>query len=321
MHSSFRFSKVILSKAGTVASFGLGLTAGDRFVNSQSGQRLELLEESRLRHVHMRPLSTELHELGVELGLTVPSAQQDLDGDIDVDSSSLFGYSRSCFSNAVLSSAATATQLSPLVESKHSLSTPVSTSSSASASDDSSCDSASTATDESLEVQRRDHGSQRRLPPSAAPRLVGAKELPVVPLDVEVRHVAVDVAPRQQYVINKQKEGETSHLLKEEHREQEDQEKHCSEEVAAGAAAVLWSSLVEADKCTICLDLLAVPVSTSCDHAFCGFCFLEMQRDMFPFDCPNCRAPLQQGEQHRDVRRDGHIAQQVDCYKQQQEWL
>lgn len=323
MQSSFRISKVFLNKA---ASFGLGLAAGDRYVNSQSGQHLELFEEASLRHMHMRPLvGTELHELGVELGLSVPSVPSGHDGDIDVDSSSLFGYSRSCFSSAALSSAAT--QLSPLVETKRP-SVPLGTADvpSSAPPNTSTCPRAATEPHEELETQHRDQGSQlrSRIATPVAPRLLGAKAQPVQLLEVENRHVSIDVATAPKRVG---KEEEAPLLKQHEQMEPEKQKEQVEperEEVAAGAAAVLWSSLVKADQCTICADLLAVPVSTACDHSFCGVCFLDMQRahrDVFPLDCPNCRAPLRQGEQPRDQRRDGRIAQQVDRFVQQQEWL
>lgn len=325
MQSSFRISKVFLSKA---ASFGLGLAVGDRYVNSQSGQRLEVLEEASLRRMHMRPLvGTELHELGVELGLSVPSVSQDSDGDIDVDSSNLFGYSRSCFSSAL---PPVATQLCPLVQSNKPRSSHDTSSSSTQPSSDSSTE---TTPNEVLETPRRDHDSQSRTPITAAPRLMSTTSQHVQSLEVDVRHVAIDIAPPPK-CMNKAEDDPPFLKLNRESADRREQDKHkhkhkkqqeqSSEAAAAGAAAVLWSSLVKADQCTICADLLAVPVSTSCDHAFCGICFLDMQRahhDVFPLDCPNCRAPLQQGEQPPDQRRDGRIAQQVDCFVQQQEWL
>lgn len=84
---------------------------------------------------------------------------------------------------------------------------------------------------------------------------------------------------------------------------------------------ITWNSLLEKYQCSICADVLAVPVITSCQHGYCGICFHELSQahhDIYPIDCPNCREPLQRGEQPLDIRRDARIAEQVAIFVAQQ---
>lgn len=101
MHSSFRASKLILSKVGTAASFGIGLNAGVRYADSQSGHRFALEEARTLSRPHTVDfdlLEREGERQGERQGGGGDSSLVDAALDLDVDRSDLlFGYSTSCF--------------------------------------------------------------------------------------------------------------------------------------------------------------------------------------------------------------------------------
>lgn len=82
---------------------------------------------------------------------------------------------------------------------------------------------------------------------------------------------------------------------------------------------ITWTSLLEEDQCSICNDVLAVPVITSCNHGFCGVCFQRLKKAAHEL-CPVCRNTVQENEP-LDVARDGRIANLVALFVQQQERL
>jgi hypothetical protein len=61
---------------------------------------------------------------------------------------------------------------------------------------------------------------------------------------------------------------------------------------------LLWQSLINDHKCTICCDVLASPVILSCSHSFCGIClvrdmdFYESQDADVTLTCPFCREEI-----------------------------
>lgn len=103
MHSSFRASKLILSKVGTAASFGFGVNAGARYSDSQSGHRFAIEEARSLSRPEPAPFDVLLGDVlehadggGGRGGRD--SALMDVQL-VDVDRSDLlFGYSTACFS-------------------------------------------------------------------------------------------------------------------------------------------------------------------------------------------------------------------------------
>ncbi|XP_014306189.2 E3 ubiquitin-protein ligase TRIM38-like, partial [Myotis lucifugus] len=69
---------------------------------------------------------------------------------------------------------------------------------------------------------------------------------------------------------------------------------------SASASKKMW----EEATCSICLHLMAEPVSISCSHSYCQACLLRFmgppssprsQQNTDTFSCPQCQAPLQRG--------------------------
>ncbi|XP_070253710.1 E3 ubiquitin-protein ligase TRIM38-like [Myotis yumanensis] len=70
------------------------------------------------------------------------------------------------------------------------------------------------------------------------------------------------------------------------------------------ASASASKKMREEATCSICLHLMAEPVSISCGHSYCQACLLgfmslkssqRSQRDTKTFSCPQCRAPFRKG--------------------------
>ena len=243
MQSSFRISKVVLSKFGTAASFGFGLNAGARYADSQSGHRLAI-EEAQLRHLHMRPRA------GSE-GLDATENEHEHEVELDVDRSSLLlGYS--CFSPASLSHASSCMTQNTLVESKRpaDLSGDVSSRRRRS-SENNHVDSAAdrdnghehvhqeASTHAQLEIpQHRQHPNQYQY------------------LERKQSQSTVTLPPMDDYVIV-QKECDTPDDKVTNEQKELPEFKYEEFHVGGKAENLSWNSLVEADQCSICADLLA----------------------------------------------------------------
>lgn len=311
MQSSFRISKLVLSKFGTAASFGFGVNAGARYADSQSGHRLAI-EEAQLRHLHMRPRA----------GSEVESEGGDREQDLDVDRSSLLlGYS--CFSPASASQASSCiTQNNPLVESKRQAEISVSSQHSRSRSRDNnnSHNSPGDNAEHAIVQEESAGGARQENQRQSQHQHQHQTQTQYKYLERKKFHGTVSLPPIEEHVCV-QKECDTPQEKVVVDQKQMPEYKYEEYSVGGKAESLSWNSLVEAEQCSICADLLAVPVVTACQHSFCGICFLDLKRahyDVHPFDCPNCRTPLEQGEQPLDQRRDARIAQLVAGFVQQQ---
>lgn len=315
MQSSFRASKLILGKVGTAASFGFGLNVGARYSDSQSGHRFAI-EEAR--------------------ALSRPC----VDVDLDVDRRSLFGYS--CFS-ASSSSHATEPSRAFRVKASPELA-------SVEQRDDSSHETSTethttTATERVRDSAGSESASMRRRSSTlfpAAPHLSPSKlvrkqatETQAVVLRAVQKSVEKEDDSKTNWGIcdgaQPNHEPSTPRPLPQScpaphHLEQQDEvTTTCS--VAHSVKQphyrnmLTWEGLIEKDQCSLCCDLLAVPVRTPCQHSFCGVCFHELRlyhrHTGNPLDCPNCRMPLAE-EQSLDTAADARIAATVDVFVQQQ---
>jgi hypothetical protein len=137
-----------------------------------------------------------------------------------------------------------------------------------------------------------------------APSLISTPEVKVKPLEVDEKENIASMDTLTSFEENEKEKRVKVH--------QQYRYLHVSE-----TENLTWNSLVENDSCSICNDLLAVPVVTSCSHEYCGIClhrFAKSNYDIYPMDCPLCREPIQRDEPCLDVRRDGFIAGRVDLF-------
>ncbi|XP_059530424.1 LOW QUALITY PROTEIN: E3 ubiquitin-protein ligase TRIM11-like [Myotis daubentonii] len=93
------------------------------------------------------------------------------------------------------------------------------------------------------------------------------------------------------------------------------------------ASAAASKKMQEEATCSICLHLMAEPVSISCGHSYCQACLLRFmgppsstrrQQHRETFSCPQCRAPFQRGSL-RPNKQLGSLIAALQEQEQQQE--
>ncbi|XP_023602432.1 E3 ubiquitin-protein ligase TRIM38-like [Myotis lucifugus] len=93
------------------------------------------------------------------------------------------------------------------------------------------------------------------------------------------------------------------------------------------ASASASKKMREEATCSICLNLMAEPVSINCGHSYCQACLLcfmglnssqRSQRDTKTFSCPQCRAPFRKGSL-RPIKQLGSLIAALREQEQEQE--
>lgn len=91
------------------------------------------------------------------------------------------------------------------------------------------------------------------------------------------------------------------------------------------ASASTAKKMREEATCSICLNLMAEPVSISCGHSYCHLClvgFLDnlcyTQPQLAKFSCPQCRAPFRRAS----LRPNKQLGSLIDAVKEldQEAW-
>ncbi|XP_070251918.1 polyadenylate-binding protein-interacting protein 1-like [Myotis yumanensis] len=94
------------------------------------------------------------------------------------------------------------------------------------------------------------------------------------------------------------------------------------------ASASTSKKMREEATCSICLHLMAEPVSISCGHSYCRACLLRFvgppssprsQQDTDTFSCPQCQAPFQRGSLRPNKQLGSLIAALREQEQEQQE--
>ncbi|XP_014392561.1 PREDICTED: E3 ubiquitin-protein ligase TRIM38-like [Myotis brandtii] len=93
------------------------------------------------------------------------------------------------------------------------------------------------------------------------------------------------------------------------------------------ASASTSKKMREEATCSICLHLMAEPVSISCGHSYCQACILRFmglnssqrsQQHRETFSCPQCRAPFRKGSL-RPIKQLGSLIAALREQEQEQE--